>query len=137
MLVKLKIDKGMKLIGTNSEGMQTEFDTSVQAGGGEAPTPMEILLEAMAACSTMDVIAILKKKRKTIFDLQIEVEGEKAETHPKVFTKVHLKYILYSTDAELNDLESAVELTQTKYCGASAMFQKSGCDVSWSCEIIR
>ncbi len=137
MKVQLKLDSGMKLIGTNADNLQTFFDASIKGGGeGSAATPMEILLESMAACSMIDVISILRKKRKTLIDFKIEIDGERATTHPMVFTKVHLKFILTSPDAQLNDLEHAVELSQTTYCGASAMFQKSGCEVSWSTEII-
>jgi putative redox protein len=96
---------------------------------------MEIMLQAMGSCSMMDVIAILEKKRKTITALHVDIDTDRASDHPRIFTAVRLHYTLISPDAELKDLERSVELSQQTYCSASAMFQKSGCDVSWTCEV--
>jgi len=124
---------GMLLEGKNTEGMSTFFDShhAEQRYG----TPMEIMLQAMASCSIMDVISILEKKRKTITALHVEVDSDRSDGHPKVFTAVRLRYTLISPDAELKDLERSVELSQHSYCSASAMFQKAGCEVSWTCEV--
>lgn len=138
MKVNLKLDRNMRIIGTNSAGLPTAFDTHSDIGGEDtAPTPMEIFVQAMGACSFMDVLAILRKKRKQIDDLQLQINGVRAETHPKVMTEVHLIFTLNSPDAEIKDLERAVELSQTTYCGASAMFQRSGCKVTWECILNR
>lgn len=124
---------GMLLEGKNAEGMSTFFDShhAEQCYG----TPMEIMLQAMASCSIMDVISILEKKRKTITALHVEVDSDRSDGYPKVFTAVRLRYTLISPDAELKDLERSVELSQHSYCSASAMFQKAGCEVSWTCEV--
>lgn len=124
---------GMLLEGKNAEGMSTYFDTHhpEQKHG----TPMEIMLQAMGSCSMMDVIAILEKKRKTITALHVDIDTDRASDHPRIFTAVRLHYTLISPDAELKDLERSVELSQQTYCSASAMFQKSGCAVSWTCEV--
>ena len=132
MKVELKLDKNMRIIGTNSLGKTTFFDTHTDSGGEDsAPTPMEIMLEAMGGCTFMDVLAILRKKRKIINELKISINGERAESHPKVFTKVHLTFELTSPDAEEKDLARAVELSQTTYCSAAAMFKRSGCEISY------
>jgi len=122
---------GMLLEGKNAEGMSTYFDShhAEQCYG----TPMEIMLQAMASCSIMDIISILEKKRKTIIALHVEVDSDRAESHPKIFTAVRLTYTLISPDAEIKDLERSVQLSQHSYCSASAMFQKAGCAVSWTC----
>ena len=138
MKVTLKLDRKMRIIGSNQAAMETIFDTHSEAGGEDtAPTPMEILLQAMGACSFMDVVSILRKKRKEIQGLNVYIDGKRADEHPKVFTDVHLIYELISFDTEMNDLVRSVELSQTKYCGASAMFQKAGCKVTWECRILR
>lgn len=138
MKVELKLVGGMKIEGDNGRGHQIYFDTSVEHGGdNSAASPMEVMLQAMAACSFMDVVSILRKKRRTVDAMQIHVQGERADTHPKVFTKVHLIYDLISPDAEMKDLERSIELSQTQYCGASAMFQRSGCEVTWEAKINR
>ena len=134
----LKLDRNMRIIATNELGLETVFDTHPSVGGEDtAATPMEIMLQAMAACSFMDAISILRKKRKEVKDFKIYLEGKRAETHPKVYTKVHLVYELTSSDAEMKDLERAVELSQTKYCGASAMFKAAGCEVTYECKLVR
>jgi len=132
MKVKLNLIGNMKIKGTNSKGQETYFDTVPEVGGeNSAPSPMEIFLQAMGSCSLMDVLSILRKKRKTIESFEVEIEGIRAEEHPKVFTNVHLKYILKSKDATIDDLFRAVELSQEKYCSAAAMFKKSGCKVTY------
>ena len=128
----------MRIIGSNSAGLETIFDTHPSVGGeNTAPTPMEIMLQAMGACSFMDVISILRKKRKQIDGFAIRLEGERAKEHPKVFTNVHLVYELISPDAGQKDLERSIELSQNKYCGASAIFKASGCEVTWEAVIKR
>jgi len=131
MKVNLVLTENMHITATDAYNHKIEFDTVPEVGGeNKASAPMVVMLEAMAACSMMDVAAIIRKKRKTITELRIEVEGERANQHPKVFTKVHLKYFLKSPDAEMKDLERAIELSQSTYCGASAMFKRSGCEVT-------
>ena len=138
MKATLKLDRNMRIIATNDMGLETVFDTHPSVGGEDtAATPMEIMLQAMAACSFMDVISILRKKRKEVKDLHIHINGTRADTHPKVYTKVHLEFVLFSSDAEMKDLERSVELSQTKYCGASAMFKAAGCEVTYECKIVK
>ena len=125
---------GMCLEGHNSEQKNTLFDShSSENYVSKAATPMEIMLQSMAACSMMDVLSILEKKRKHIISLHVEVSGNRADEHPKVFTSVLLKFFVKSTDAELKDIERSVELSQQTYCSAAAMFKRSGCDVKTEC----
>lgn len=138
MKLNLKLNQNHSITATDESGLHTSFDSPTDHGGhSSASSPMVVMLEAMAACSFLDVLSIIKKKRKELIDLQIEVSGSRAETHPRVYKTVHLHFILTSSDAEIDDLERAIELSQTKYCGASAMFQQSGCKVTWDCEIVR
>ncbi|MCX6156172.1 MAG: OsmC family protein [Candidatus Kapabacteria bacterium] len=137
MNVQTRLDGKMRIVGSNSSGYETAFDTLESVGGdNSAATPMEILLQALGACTTMDIVSILRKKRKTVNDLKINIEGNKSENHPKVFQKVHLSFELHSPDAEMKDFERAVELSQTTYCSVAATLKRSGCDVSYSLSII-
>lgn len=137
MKVSLKLDKNMKFEGTSPDGHITHFDSHKEVGGDDsAATPMEVMLQSMAACSSMDVVSILRKKRRTIESFEVLVDGDRKDVHPRTFSKVHLKYVLKSPDAELKDLERAVELSQTTYCGAAAMFKAAGCEVSYELEVI-
>lgn len=136
MEVSLKLDRNFRIIGTNKLGLQAFFDTSPEIGGEHtAPSPMETLLMAMGACSFMDVISILRKKRKNIIEMNIKIHGERASEHPKIFTKVHIVYELTSNDAGIEDLNRSIELSQEKYCGASAMFKLAGCQVTWEAKL--
>ncbi len=136
MKAEVRLDRNMRLIGKNIDGLETIFD-AVPAAGGEntAATPMEIMLQSLAGCSSMDVVSILRKKRKQIDEFWVDIEGERAEIHPKVFKTVHMTYNLKSPDAEEKDLIRAVELSQDKYCGASAMFKLAGCKVTYETRI--
>ena len=83
----------------------------------------------------MDIITILNKQRKTIYDFRVEIEADRAEEHPKVFTNVSLRYIVISPDLKLEDLGKAVHLSHEKYCSVSAMFRAAGCKVDFVCEV--
>lgn len=138
MEVNLKLDKNNRIIGTNSLGLETYFDSHVQSGGDDsAATPMEVCLEAMGACGYLDVISIIRKKRKTVTDLKINLKAERATQHPMVITSVHMIIELISPDAEMSELERAVQLSQETYCGVSAMFKRSGCTVTYECHLTR
>ncbi len=127
----------MRLVGRNERGHETFFDVSKAAGGdSSAATPFEILVESMAACSFLDVLTILRKKRLTVDDMRIAVEADRTDTHPKVLTKAHMTYELRSPDATLQDLERAVELSQATYCAVSAVVRRSGCEISWECRLV-
>jgi putative redox protein len=128
----------MYLVGTNEAGKQTAFDVRPEhGGGGLAASPMEVLMQAAAACSSVDVLSILRKKRKTVTNLRVEMQGERAAEHPRVFTDIAFTFILTSPDAELKDLERSVELSETTYCSAMAMLRRSGCNLTFSCQVVR
>lgn len=137
MKVTLELDSKMHIIGDDSKEHKTHFDSPAMEGDFNHATPMSVMLQSMAACSFMDTISIIRKKRKDDSNLKVEVEAERADEHPKVFTKVHLKYILTSKDAEKKDIDRAVELSQEKYCAASAMFKAAGCEVTFETDIKR
>ena len=137
MKAELRLDRNMRFIGSNDMGLETVFDTHPNVGGEDtAATPMEIALQALAGCSAMDVVSILRKKRKTITDFRIFMDAERGKEHPKIFTRAHLIYQLTSPDAELKDLERAVELSQTTYCAVSAIFKRSGCEVTYESRLL-
>lgn len=136
--VKLKLENNMEIVASNKSGLETMFDAYPAAGAeGKAATPMEVMLETIGACSMMDIAAIIRKKRKQITKLEAIINSERAAEHPKVFTKVNIKYILTSPDAELKDLERAVELSHSTYCAVSTMFKRSGSEVNTESELIK
>ena len=110
-----------------AKGMSNHWhmiDTKEEIGGNAgAPTPMEMVLEALGGCTGMDTLSILKKKRTPFSHLDIFLNGERSEEHPKVFTDIHIKFVLHSDGGEkaLRDLETAAKLSSEKYCSVSAM----------------
>lgn len=132
MEINLRLDRNMRIVATNKLGLETVFDTHPDVGGEDtAPTPMEVALMSLGACTFMDVVSIVRKKRKTVAGMSIKIIAERAKEHPKVYTKAHLTYELISPEAEIQDLNRAIELSQTKYCSVSAMFKQAGCEVTW------
>jgi putative redox protein len=127
----------LPLYGMNDIGLKTIFDaTSDLLGpGGSAASPMEIVLESLAACSMMDIVSILKKMKKELITLDADLKAQRAEKHPKVFTAIEIKYRLASPDCSQADLEKAVRLSIETYCSVAAMIRASGCVITWSTEL--
>jgi putative redox protein len=127
----------LPLVGMNQNGHKTRFDATMDfSGPAKYATPMDTVLEALGACSMMDVIAILKKMRKELIILEVDLDAARAEEHPKVFTSIHVNYRLKSPDCTLADLKKATSLSMEKYCSVAAMLRASGCSIMWSSEII-
>ena len=121
------VGPGLRLLGEASGGPAIAVD-HVLPGEDRAetgPRPMDLLLIGLAGCTSMDVISILQKKRQSFTDLQVKVTAERAEEHPKVYTQIHLEYIVQGKGVDPKAVERAIELSQTKYCPASAMLEKA------------
>src|ERR1700752_4553925 len=100
-----------------------------------AATPMELLLLALGACSGVDVISILKKKRQPVTDYRIEVSGERREDHPRAYTKMFVKHIVRGRGVSEQAVAGAVELSDSKYCSVAATLRGSA-EIVTSYEII-
>ena len=83
-------------------------------------SPMQLVLSATGACAAVDIVQILKKKRKTVTDLQIEAEGIRREEYPRRFTHIRLRFILFSPDTSVEEFEKVVKMGVEKYCSVSA-----------------
>lgn len=101
------------------------MDGPPQFGGSDAGIrAKEMLMLALAGCSGSDVASILTKKRAPIDGFDMNVTAEETEEHPKVYTGMHIEYVFYGRDISPQDVERAIELSMTKYCGVNAMFSK-------------
>lgn len=100
---------------------------SAEAVGGEnrGPRPKPLLLAALAGCTGMDVISILKKMRVEIEAFNVFVEGDLTEEHPKQFSQMRVIYEFKGTDLPMDKLEKAINLSEERYCGVSAMYKKA------------
>lgn len=115
----------MSFTGTADSGFDVPLGTYPEVGGdNDGFRPMELIAVGLAGCTAMDVISILKKKRQEILDFQVLVETERAEQHPKVFTKGIIEYHLAGKDISENAVTRAMELSADTYCPAQAMLGK-------------
>ena len=105
-------------IGTPPSGHAQLIDT--KGDRHAAPSPMEMLLVSVAACTAADVISILAKKRQDVTEYQVEVTGERKEDHPRAFTRFLVNHIVHGRDVSEKAVADAVELSDTKYCSVAA-----------------
>ncbi len=116
----------MKFDGAVSSGFHLPLDTAVEQGGeNNGFRPMELLLVGLAGCTAMDVISILQKKRQDVTGFEVNVKGERASDHPKVYTHIMVNYTVVGNQIDPAAVERAVELSETKYCSAINTFNKT------------
>ncbi len=99
---------------------------AVEAVGGEdkGPRPKPLMLTALAGCTGMDVVSILKKMRVELDDFKVSVDGELTDEHPKQFNKMTVKYEFWGKELPKDKIEKAVNLSEERYCGVSAVYKK-------------
>jgi putative redox protein len=112
---------GMHFTGT-LDTYTIELDAAAEAGGmGAGPQPVRLLLLAIAGCTAMDVLSILRKKRQRISGLQVSVSGARAAEHPRVYSAISITYTVTGTAVDAQAVARAIELSETRYCPAIAM----------------
>ena len=113
--------EGMHFVG-NIEGFRWDLDASGDVGGvGAGPQPHRLLLLAMAGCTAMDVISILRKKRQQVSGFTVVVQGSRAEQHPKVYTRIEVLYRVRGNNVDPQAVERSIELSKTRYCPVIGM----------------
>ena len=120
--------KGEALNFTGVTGSDYEFDV----GGGPGKvggSPMEYLLVGLSGCTAVDVISMLKKQRQEVLGLEVEAVGLRADDYPMVYTDVTVNYLVRGKDIDPRKVERAIQLSEEKYCSASAMFTRSGAKI--------
>lgn len=117
---------------TDLYGHKITIDADKTNGGQDlGPRPKALMLVALAGCTGMDVVSLLEKMRVEIIDLNVKVEGEVTEEHPKHFTSMHITYEFWGKDLPMDKLEKVVSMSDEKYCGVSATL-KQGIPVTHS-----
>jgi putative redox protein len=117
-------------------GFKIVLDADASVGGQNlGPRPKPLTLVSLAGCTGMDVISILKKMRVEPEYFNVAVEGELTEEHPKIFGKIHLVYEFRGQDLPMDKLKKAIELSQDRYCGVTAMLNKSS-ELSYEIKIL-
>ena len=116
----------MTFVGESGSGHAVVMDGAPEHGGRDMGfRPMEMLLLGVGGCTAFDVVSILKKSRQAITDCEVEINSDRAEEIPKVFTRIHLHFIITGNSLDPVKVEKAVNLSANKYCSASKMLEKT------------
>ncbi len=116
----------MTFVGESGSGHAVVMDGAPEHGGRNMGfRPMEMLLLGVGGCTAFDVVSILKKSRQAIVDCEVEIDSDRAEEIPKVFTRIHIHFIISGNSLDPVKVEKAVNLSADKYCSASKMLGKT------------
>ncbi|MDO9011706.1 MAG: OsmC family protein [Gallionella sp.] len=122
MKARVKWVEQVSFLGETESNHAVLMDGSPAVGGRNlGPRPMEMLLLGAGGCTSFDVISILKKSRQAVTDCYVELDAERADTDPKVFTKIHMHFVVKGKDIKPDVVEKAINLSAEKYCSASIM----------------
>jgi len=127
---------GMAFMGETGSGHALVMDGAPDIGGRNiGPRPTELVLVGLGGCTAIDVVMILQKKRQPVRDCIVEVTAERSESIPKVFTKIHVHFVVKGTGLDPAAVERAVNLSADKYCSVSHMLNKTA-EITHDFEII-
>lgn len=137
MQARVKWVEQATFLAESGSGHAVVMDGPAENGGRNIGVrPMEMLLMGLGGCSNFDVVSILKKSRQAIQNCEVRIEAERAESEPKVFTKIALHFIVTGTNLKETVVKRAVDLSAEKYCSASIMLGRAGIEISHSFEIV-
>ncbi len=126
MKCRIKWLDHMSFVGESGSGHSVVMDGAPDAGGRNLGVrPLEMLLLGLGGCTAFDVVSILRKSRQQLVDCEVEIEAERADDIPKVFTKIHLHFIVSGRDLDQGKVAKAIDLSADKYCSASRMLEKT------------
>jgi putative redox protein len=126
MKARIKWVEQVTFLAESGSGHAVVLDGAPEAGGRNLGVrPMEMLLMGLGGCSAFDVVLILRKGREEVSDCVVELEAERAETDPKVFTRIHMHYKVAGRGLAPAKVERAIKLSAEKYCSASAIMAKT------------
>ena len=126
----------VRFTGRTGSGHEVAIDGPPEHGGSNSGArPMELLLLGVGGCASFDVVDILRKGRQQVASCVAEVDAERAEAEPKVFTRVHIRFRISGQQLSRNKVERAIRLTTEKYCSASILLQRAGVAISHDFEL--
>lgn len=126
MKARVKLIEGVSFVGQSASGHSVVMDGAPESGGKNLGVrPMEMLLMGLGGCSAFDVVLILRKSRQQITDCVADLSAERADSDPKVFTKIHVHFTVTGKGLDPKRVEQAVKLSAEKYCSASIMLGKT------------
>ena len=125
MKARVKWLQDVTFVGESASGHAVVMDGPPEHGGRNVGIrPMEMLLLGLGGCTSFDVISILKKSRQAVVDCEVEVDADRADKEPKIFTRIHVHFVITGKDLSEKHVKRAVELSAEKYCSASIMLGK-------------
>ena len=117
---------GMSFVAETGSGHMVAMDGAPEAGGRNlAPRPMELILAGAGGCTAFDVVMILKRGRQDVTGCEVKLTAERAETDPKVFTRINFHYVVKGKDLKPESVERSIQMSSEKYCSASIMLGKT------------
>jgi len=126
MKARIQWTGGVSFVGSADSGHEVPMDGSPEFGGqNRGSRPMELVLIGMGGCTAFDVVHILRKGRQEITDCVAHIEAERATTDPKVFTRIHVRFVVKGKSLDPKKVAHAIELSAHKYCSASIMLGKT------------
>jgi len=126
MKARIKWNEGVSFVAESGTGHAIVVDGAPDAGGRNlGPRPMELVLMGTGACSAFDVMHILRKGREPVTNCVAELDAERAETDPKVFTRIHMHFVVSGKGLSAEKVARAITLSAEKYCSATAMMAKT------------
>ncbi|MFT4045603.1 MAG: OsmC family protein [Solimonas sp.] len=136
MKARVKWTENATFVAESGSGHAIVLDGPPEIGGRNlGPRPMEMVLMGVGACSAVDVTLILKKSRQQVSDCWVELDAERAESEPRVFTKIHMQFVVVGRNLAENHVKRAVALSAEKYCSASIMLNRGGVAITHGYEI--
>ncbi len=137
MKARVKWVENATFLAESGSGHAVVMDGPPESGGRNlGPRPMEMMLIGLGGCTTFDVVHILKKSREPVTDCVAELSAERADSEPKVFTRIHVHFFVKGSGLKEAKVRKAVELSAEKYCSASIMLGMAGVDISHDFEIL-
>ncbi len=126
MNARIKWVENVSFVGESGSGHAIVMDGAPESGGRNlGPRPMETVLIGTGGCTAYDVVHILRKGRAAVSDCVVEIQAERAETEPRVFTKIHFHFVISGHGLTQEQVERAIHLSAEKYCSASIMLGKT------------
>ena len=135
MKARIKLSEGMTFVAESGSGHAVVIDGAPDIGGRDlGPRPMELVLMGTGGCTAIDVVHILRKARQPITDCVVELEAERAPDDPKVFKRIHMRYVLTGKGLATAQVERAIKLSKEKYCSATLMMASTA-EITYDYEV--
>lgn len=135
MKARVQLVQGMTFVAESGSGHAVVVDAAPDVGGRDlGPRPMELVLMGAGACTAIDVVHILRRARQEVTGCVVELESERADEDPKVFTRIRMHYVVSGKGLARNQVERAIKLSKEKYCSATIMLAHTA-EITYDFEI--